>query len=288
MQTPGSQISTTLGPNLDLKPEKADTFTLGLVWQPQDGVFSKLRASVDYYNIEVKDALIQPDPNLYVADCYNLYGRNPNYSSAYINCTGIFRSGDILGVDNPLTLADNGFFQFQNDGKIKTDGIDVQVNWLGTDIGPGVLTATGLLNYLLSWKQQATSDLPEQDFAGTITFFGAGDGLGQTFPEFRATLAAQYKVGPVSGDIRGRYIDSMENRASVLYPGETFRGVGSVVYWDIGATWEFIENSTFRLGLNNLFDKKPPQYEPNVQSGTDPSTYDVLGRRVFARVDMKF
>ncbi len=50
----------------------------------------------------------------------------------------------------------------------------------------------------------------------------------------RATT--QYKVGPVAGDIRARYIDEMEQPRIHLYPGETFTGVGSVVYWDVGAT----------------------------------------------------
>jgi iron complex outermembrane receptor protein len=93
--TPGTQVALTLGPNVQLSPEKADTITLGVVWQPEEGVLSRLRTSVDYYNIEVKDALVQPDSNLYIADCYNLYGNNPGYDPNYINCRGIFRSTDI-------------------------------------------------------------------------------------------------------------------------------------------------------------------------------------------------
>ncbi len=151
-------------------------------------------------------------------------------------------------------------------------------------------TATALVNYLLSWKQQATSDLPEQDFAGTITFFGAGDGLGQTFPDLRATRdhAVQGRPGGRRTSAR-RYIDKMDNRASVLYPGETFKGVGSVVYWDVGATWEFIENSTFRVGLNNVFDKQPPTL-PAERAVAAPIRRPTtcIGRRVYARVDMKF
>jgi outer membrane receptor protein involved in Fe transport len=288
VQTPGTQVALTLGSNTALKPETADTFTLGAVYQPDEGIWSKLHTSVDYYHIKLKDALISPDPNLFVADCYNYYGRNPTYSPGYINCTGLFRAGgDILGVDNPLTS--DGTFQFRNDGKIQTDGLDVVVNWSGTDIGPGSLSANLAFNYLFSWKQQATSALPEQNFAGTITFFGAGDGLGQTFPKKRATLSTQYKFFDKFGvDVRTRYIDSMKNRASVLYPGETFKGVGSVVYWDLGVSWEFMEKSVVRIGVNNVMDKQPPLYQPNVQSGTDPSTYDVIGRRLFARVDVKF
>jgi hypothetical protein len=40
--------------------------------------------------------------------------------------------------------------------------------------------------------------------------------------------------------------------------------------------------------MNNAFDKQPPQYVPNVQSGTDPSTYDVIGRRFYVSGRLKF
>ena len=58
--------------------------------------------------------------------------------------------------------------------------------------------------------------------------------------------------------------------------------------WDASAAWNFSDNISVRVGLNNAFDKQPPTYRPNVQSGTDPSVYDVIGRRWFAQVRMKF
>jgi iron complex outermembrane receptor protein len=89
--------------------------------------------------------------------------------------------------------------------------------------------------------------------------------------------------------VRFRYISSMDNRASVQFPGETsFTGPGSIVYTDIGATWEFMENSALRIGVNNVTDEEPPTYAPNVQSGTDPSMYDVIGRRVYVQAKVKF
>src|SRR5262249_9497714 len=35
VQTPGTQVALTLGPNTLLQPEKADTYTIGAVWQPE-------------------------------------------------------------------------------------------------------------------------------------------------------------------------------------------------------------------------------------------------------------
>ena len=45
---------------------------------------------------------------------------------------------------------------------------------------------------------------------------------------------------------------------------------------------------TFRVGVNNAFDRQPEQYRPNVQSGTDPSLYDVIGRRGYVQARLKF
>ena len=49
-----------------------------------------------------------------------------------------------------------------------------------------------------------------------------------------------------------------------------------------------VDAMTFRVGLNNAFDKQPPTYAPNVQSGTDPSLYDVIGRRAYVSARLRF
>ena len=48
------------------------------------------------------------------------------------------------------------------------------------------------------------------------------------------------------------------------------------------------DNVEFKLGVNNVFNKEAESYAPNVQSGTDPSTYDVVGRRVFGGIKLRF
>ena len=75
---------------------------------------------------------------------------------------------------------------------------------------------------------------------------------------------------------------------SQMFPGEVFTGASATTYVDLGGTWEFAKGMTIRAGLNNAMDKKPPTYAPNVQSGTDPSTYDVIGRRFFVQAGFAF
>jgi iron complex outermembrane receptor protein len=39
--------------------------------------------------------------------------------------------------------------------------------------------------------------------------------------------------------------------------------------------------------VNNVADEGPALYVPNVQAGTDPSTYDILGRRFFVGFNLR-
>jgi outer membrane receptor protein involved in Fe transport len=68
--------------------------------------------------------------------------------------------------------------------------------------------------------------------------------------------------------------------------------VPSYVYHDLVARWSMNDTFGFTLGATNLADKDPPIYttdsQAGVQSNTDPSTYDVLGRRYFLNVTMNF
>jgi len=293
--TPGAQAFIDTSGNTSLTPEKADTYTLGAVFAlPSESQWlERFRASVDYYNIEVKDAILTPDVNMGIAACFNYLGTNPTYSPDDPYCQGLFRSGDILGVLN--VNSDDETFQNRNGGRIKTSGLDVQVdwgfdlNWLGLPQNSGAIRTNLIVSRLFNYDLQDTPGLPSIDYAGTINYFGGGISLGQTFPEMRAVLTTDWRLAQFGVSLRGRYIDKMDNRASLQYVGETeFSGVGSVVYWDLAGYWKFMENSELRVGLNNAFDKQPPTYAPNIQSGTDPATYDVIGRRAFVRFDVKF
>ena len=153
---------------------------------------------------------------------------------------------------------------------------------------PGGDLALNLLwTHTLSAKTSEGPGLPLLDYKGTVTFFGAG--LGSSVPEDKANLSAVYTMGDFAFDGRLRWISSMDNRAGVIFPGETsFTGVPSVTYVDLGVSWKFMGDSQLRLGVNNVADEQPPEYAPNVQSGTESSLYDVIGRRFFGQVIVKF
>lgn len=284
--TPGGQAEINTGGNINLKPETSNSVTLGLVWIPRgDGFLSGLRGSVDYYRIKVKDAITVPDVNEFISDCYNYNGGNPSYSATQSSCAAISRAGSsIQGVYDPKDPND-GIFAGSNEGSIQTSGLDFSLGWSGR-VGPGRLDVQGFWTHLLEFKSRTTTLLPTYNYAGTIAYFGAG--LGQTFPKNKLTVATAYKWGDIGVDLRMRYIGAMTNRMAKLFPGEALTGVPSTTYWDLGASYDITKSISVRGGINNLLDQKPRMYEPNVQSGTDPSTYDVIGRRYFVSANFSF
>jgi outer membrane receptor protein involved in Fe transport len=283
--SPGAQVTTSFKGNTDLNPEKGSSLTLGAIWAPSAKSGLKgFSFAADYYRIKVSGAISGADTNELIADCYNFYGRNPSYSKDYVNCQALIRSGGNLALTrNPL--AADGQFTGANGGSLITSGIDLQGRWTGL-VGPGRMDVSANVNRVLSVKSQSTPNLPTKEFAGTVAFFGAG--LGQTFPSWRMNLNTSYKLGIVRTDLRVRYIGAMSNRMEQYFPGEKFGGVPAVTYFDLAGTVDVTKNLTLRAGINNLFDKQPPLYSPNVQSGTDPSTYDIIGRRFIVQANARF
>ncbi len=63
---PGTPVATsdaasiTTGGNINLRPEKADTWTIGAVLSPKSGFMSGFRLSADWYQIKIADAIAGP------------------------------------------------------------------------------------------------------------------------------------------------------------------------------------------------------------------------------------
>ncbi len=284
--TPGAQAFITVTGNPDLKPEKSDTFTVGGVFN--SGAFT---ASVDYYNIKITDTIFSPDVNEIIASCYGYNDINSGLSATSPYCAGLARNGgNITGIYLPASLGGDasGYFQAVNQGSVKTSGVDVQLGYrLPTPFvsETSAISANLLVSYLIDFKNVGLGGL-KTDYAGSASYFGAG--LGTSFPRWKGTMNLAWALDDnLKFDTRVRYIHKMVNRAAKQFVGETFTGPGAAWYFDFGLEAN-VDALTFRLGLNNAFDKQPETYAPNVQSGTDPSLYDVLGRRAYVSARLRF
>lgn len=276
--------STTQG-NLTLRPETADTYSIGFVLRPRfdNPLFSRTSLSIDYYKINVSDTIGTIGGNAILDNCYTAT-TNPSYSNGNEYCTLLSRSpstGLIANISNPLF----------NLGQFKTSGIDLQVDWSAPFSAMrlpdylGRVSLNVLVTYLESFTIQSTPTAKPLEFAGTIGNTQI-DTYADAHPKWKATTTLGWQVGQLKTSLRWRYLDGMKN-ANLVGTTATGPGAPSVSYFDLDAIYTVRPGLELRAGIANLLDKEPPVL-PFVSAGTDIYTYDIIGRRFFIALKAKF
>ena len=273
------QINTFSGGNLDLKAEKADTITLGIVLNPPS--VRGLTFSVDYYDIRIKNAIdtLGGSPQNVVDACYSV---TQDASSPY--CQAIHRnalSGSLSGGIN------YGVDQFQfNSASRKTRGIDLQFDYK-RPVGTYTVGLNVAGTYVISYKKQGASFLPETECAGR---FGFACNIAP-MPKWKHT--ATLTIGNEDFNLAGRWrlIGSVKEDAGTDILKSK---IPAVSYFDFTANFTVQDSYTLRFGVQNAFDKQPPIVGSAAggtaynAANTFPVVYDVLGRTFFVGITAKY
>jgi outer membrane receptor protein involved in Fe transport len=280
-------VHGTSGGNPGLTPERASTFSVGTVWNPQfdSDLMHGFLASIDYYNIKITNAVGSLALTDILPRCFNSDGvSNPTYSTANIYCAQIKRdsnTGDIV-------LAREGLL---NLASYKTDGIDAEVDWsfglgaVGLSDRAGRVTFNSLVSYVHSFDVAALPGSPVLDFAGSIGNAQVSPEI--SHPHWKANTALGYAIGTVSATLHWRYIAAMKHQDLVVDPNATTPGVPSYSYFDLDAHWSVLEHLDLTAGMTNLFDKGPP-FVSGQPLTTDTATYDIIGRTYYVGFKAKF
>lgn len=275
---PFGQAEAIAGGNPNLSPETSDSYTVGFVLNsPLDtGFLRNVYFSVDYWNIEVEDAIGAFGAVTIIQRCFNRDGANPGYSNLNAWCQLFTRGAGDGRIDDLLQLQDNRNY-------IETSGYDFALGF-GFDLGgAGDLDFRVVSTYVESYGAGTTvspSD-PIYEYVGTI-----GTGTGSATPEWRHTVTASWTLDALNLTGTARFIDAMDHNLTIT--GGTGTGTEETWYFDLRGSYDLTSNVTLRAGVNNLFDEGPQLYTPNIQANTDPSTYDVLGRRFFVGLNLRY
>lgn len=274
--------------NANLKPEKAHTVTIGTVFRsPFDSAaLRSITATVDYYKISMTDTIGVIDSVTVYQNCFNYNGiSNPNYDPNNAFCQLIGRQTTNGGRAYTTAL-------YSNLGTLKTSGLDYTFNWragLADMFGhnlPGTLGFNVSGTWLMSFKQQTAPSAAIVELAGT------GGTAGSSYYSYRTLTGLSYSVGPATVEMQWTHLPTIENTIQASQPNTTIQPTRQYNLFNLSAGWEFSPNISMLFGVDNLFDRQPPVVgaQPGVTDGagsTNPSVYDVLGRRYYLSVKAK-
>jgi outer membrane receptor protein involved in Fe transport len=261
------------GGNPELEPEQADTYTVGFVVTAgsTDSTLGAVQLSADWYRITLEEGIGRWDSESAVTRCYDRR-YNPNYDLQNVYCTFFTRAAE-TGYMHLLLLD-------RNIGGLETAGVDLQLDW-SLDAGPGRIVANAYLTYVDTW-QYSDPDGGTIEYADTL----GGTGLGRSIPRWKSLLSLSYNQGGLALFTRWQHIDGVRD------VNEREFEVPAYDYLDCGASYAFgtgiAQGLTAHLGVDNVLDKEPPIFPSWQQGNTDPSQYDVLGRRYYLRLQYQF
>ncbi|STQ89429.1 TonB-dependent receptor [Iodobacter fluviatilis] len=245
--------------NPELKPETSNNLTLGFVFQP----LKDLSLSIDWYSIKQNDAIARLDPQYVIdhEDSNPAMGKlikrlalDPDELKNYPGLT----KGKIEVVDLPLA----------NIGQIDTSGIDVDFNFAYKTNGWGKFTFRDQFSYLLSYKRS--------DLEGTDPVERTG---GYNNPDWSNRISLGYQYAEYDATLTAKTYARVHDAADLPENSSNPDGyLPSYTVFNLSAGYQLNKNTSFVLGVNNLFDKVAPySVDGGGYNGTTSGRYGFIG-----------
>jgi iron complex outermembrane receptor protein len=283
------------GGSLTLAPEKSETWSAGISWdQPFTNAFN-LSLSATYYEIDVKNTIIEPSGQFIVNDCYNSTTGNSVF------CGRIDR--DLSDPTFPvIDLLDAGFL---NRDQEQARGVDINVAFDDTftlferpiDFSMDLIANRQLERSTLFVDEEGNADF--NNFAGE---WGFPDWRVQTFlrfdyDDFRLSWETRYMASVVQDpDGVDDFSDAFTFSDTCLGPpdDELCRDYADIENYFLHniSLYYYGDQWTFGGGIRNLFDEEPPIVDGTEMTSINNTPigrgYDINGRVYFFNVAVSF
>lgn len=283
------------GGNLNLKPEKADTWTAGVQLTPS--FVPNFNFSVDYFNIKVKDAVGTIGAQVILNQC--LATGDANFCGLiHRGPAGTANAGSLWIAGPTGSIADTGYINNQttNTGSLKTTGWDLNGDYR-FNIGSAKVRWSFVGTVLNHFIVQPFTGGFDYDCAG---YYGAT--CGGPAPKLRFNTNLRFALANnLAFTARWRYmgavnLDTTSPDVDLNSPGASpnwDNHIKAQNYFDIQFALPLRDRMTLRLGVNNVFDKDPPIVSSSSGGGTYngntfPGVYDYLGRNIFVSFSADF
>ena len=257
----------SLGGNPNAGPETSTSTTLGLVYSPS--YVEGLDIALDWWNIEIENALSTPTTSYILDQCY--VEGNQSYCDLFSR-----RASDSQIVEL--------FLVPQNLSVIEAEGYDLDVNYRFPETAWGQFNAGLNASYTAKWESAFTA---EDEPTNAVGMYYQDD------PNWR--LRANANLDWTMGDFGVTWISRYYSRLveDCPFPGEGLcsdddrrdenglaarNTLGATTYHDVQARYELPWNGTVKLGVNNVFAKRAPTAYNAFANSFDPQ-YDIPDSR---------
>ena len=288
-----AQANATTAGSLALRPERANSYTIGAVFQPR--FIPGLSLTVDYYKIQIKGAISQPGPIDLIAGCFgDSNGTGVTAASVNNPICGLFRRDPVLGTLSGDAATTPGLiFPTSNSGRILTDGVDFGANYR-RDLGFAKLN----LSFQGNWTHRSEFEaivpgsvlppgvpgaggvLPPSGSRECIGLYGPNCGSpgsagpssspGSIQPEWSWNARSTFSFGDIDLSLLWRHISGVKAEPGITafsgtlttgaLAGEevNFGRIKAYDWFDLAIRFGVSENFDLTMTVMNLFDKQPP------------------------------
>lgn len=238
-----SRFAGEISGNEGLQEEKADTFTIGAILRPR--MIEGLSLTVDYWNIEINDAIALVSDQDIVNRCYDSSDFPHN---AY--CDNFTRNRDTGSAQyGGFTFLRQTYINF---AKLEAAGVDMSAAYaFSIDKNNFNVRLSG------TWFDKVNNFFDPNDFTLVDPELGEIQR-----PEWAGNLSVQWHRGPLSVGWRTNYQSEQAysrieiETATQLY-GEG-NGIGDETFiHDLNFSYDFSETVSFYGGINNVTNEKP-------------------------------
>jgi len=261
-------IAGQISGNPNLTPEKADTFTAGIVLTPS--FIENLSVTIDYYDISIFDAIGDVSNGFILEQCVDA----PTVNNQF--CDLVTRNAD--GV--PSFLATNPV----NIGEFETAGFEFAVNYIFPESNYGLFQTALTANYLDKLSAQTTSDpasaVDERGIEGSDTSFFRG-----ISPTWTVNFDLNWAKDNWDSNFGVNYHNSVlrvpnqdRERAREILDDPNLKPLWNLRY-QLGYTIN--DNARIYAGVDNLLNQ-----EPDIGSNFQP--VDPIGRFLYFGFKLDF
>lgn len=256
-------LSAVSAGNPELTAETSDAFTVGVVWSREFNAswIEALTASVDYYDLEIDDAIQGRNPADVLVACVN------TLDPLFCDLTPRASSGALGVIDN----------QLQNIGGIESSGYDVMLAYTSPEFAWGRLDAR-LNATILDEYVERTANIDGTETVTDLTGIHTNETFQRAFPELRTMTTFDWTLERWTGSLIFRWVDEMT--------ADNGTPVDSALFTDLRFAYSPAiadDALTIAIGFNNVLDEDPPIFAPST-IGMSLVAHDLPGRVGYIRV----